>query len=418
MISDFLTRIGRRFGIDAHYLAKNGFIVTSGHAVSILRGLVTGYLVARMFPRELYGQYQLILSIMGAVSAFGLSDLSKAVSRAAAKGNVAVAPTVAKYHVLFCLLGSGMLLAGIAVLPYFGREELWPLLLAGAVLFPLSQVSTVFFGGLAIGQGKFKLGFWANMVWSVLMIAFTGAMLYLHPSALLMLVGVKGIPAVVYFFFAFYMMRGIKPAPKEEAKPILKYGFSLTLMNLPLSLSWYLDSLLISALFGVNQLAVFSIALLIPEQLKVWIGELLPITFSRQARGADTMERRKKLMKQVGFLICVFAVGIALYIALAPYIFHFLFPTYPDAILLSQVAAAILITVPGGLLTQYLEAQAMVRALTMTRWIAAAVFVISLLTLVPTLGLMGALIARGLLRLSYILCTVYYLVRHPPETVK
>lgn len=406
MMTGFLTTIGKRFGIDAHYLAKNSFIVSSSYVISILRGLITGYLVARLFPRELYGQYQLILSVVGTLSVFGLPDLSKAVSRAVAHGNPGMVRTVAKIHAVLCLLGSVVLLSGIAILPFFNRMDLWPLLIAAAVLFPLGPVSTTLFGGLTVGEGTFSKAFQANLVWSILMIVWTVLVLLTYPSPLLMLIGVKAIPALVFLGFGLMMVRGIKPASKEEAKPVLKYGIGLTLLNLPLSLSSYLDGLLVSAFFGINQMAVFSVALLIPEQFKVWAGELLPITFSRQARGDDSMKRRYRLMRQVLFLACIFACGITAYIVAAPLIFKYLFPQYPDAVFLSQIAAVILVTVPGGLLTQYMEAQAMLKALTWTRWISVIVFVTSLLLLVPTMNLIGALIARGLLRMTYLLVTI------------
>lgn len=411
-LSDLLGRIGKRMGINAHYVAKNSAYVTLGHGVSVLRGIVTGYIVARLFPRTLYGEYQWILAVVGTLASIGLPELYKASARAVARGKSGALVGVAWRQLLFCLIVSALLLLMIPFLSYFHHEGVAPLLIAAAILSPLSQVSGTLFSGVTMGKGNFLLGLKANIVWSIFMIAATVGILIFKPSPLLMLIATLSIPTIVYF--AFTLSHLPKKASNDGAGAIVRYGVELTLLNLPISLSWNLDDFLISAYFGLNQLAIFSVALLIPEQVKVWAGELLPITFQSQARGEDSPARRRKLIKMVGGLTLIFAVGIAVYIALAPLIFRLLFPNYLDAIYLTQLAAAILITVPSGLLTQYLEAQAMTHALRWTRWISAGTFCLSLVILIPRFGLVGALVGRGLLRLMYAVCTLYFLMQDTP----
>src|SRR5690348_9767952 len=87
VFSPALTSLGRRFGFDAHYLAKNSFYVLMGHVVSIGRGLITGYLVARFFQKETYGEYQFILSVLGMLALFGIGGLPHSVTRAWARGD-------------------------------------------------------------------------------------------------------------------------------------------------------------------------------------------------------------------------------------------------------------------------------------------------------------------------------------------
>lgn len=407
--SDGLSRIGIRLGINARSLAKNSAYVTMGHAVAVLRGVVTGYIVARLFPRTLYGEYQWILAVIGTLSSLGIPEIYKASARAIARGESGALLEVAWRQFLICIVGSAALLLMIPVLPYFHYEGMSHLLLAAAVLFPCSQVAGMLFSGITLGTGNFVLALKANIVSSTLLVISTLCILAYQPSPLLMLIATIGIPIIVNIAFARAHLP--KHASKKGAKAIVQYGLELTLLNLPITLSWKLDYFLISANFGLNQLAVFSVALLIPEQLKVWVGELLSVTFQSQARGEDSRARRRKLLKFVGILTLLFGMGIVAYIAITPYVFRLLFPNYLDAIFLSQIAAAILITVPSSLLMQYLEAQAMVSALRWIRWIAAGVYCSSLLLLVPHFGLIGALLSRGLLRLMYTLCTLYFLLQ-------
>ncbi len=160
---------------------------------------------------------------------------------------------------------------------------------------------------------------------------------------------------------------------------------------------------------------MFSVALLIPEQVKTWGKELLPVGLVRQARGGDTVDRRRRLLWIVLMLTLLTGLGVAIYVAAAPVIFHLLFPNYPDAVLPTRIAALTLLALPSSLFLQYLEAQGLLHELSISHWISAAVFVLSLLLLVPTLGIVGAVLARGCLRLSYVGCSTWFLMQ-PPQS--
>lgn len=413
-LSPTLTFLGRKLGIDAHYFAKNSSLVLLGHVVSILRGIVAGYFVARFFEKEIYGEYQFMLSVVGMLSLFGLPGLAHSVTRAWARGDAFSLERITKQHLKVCLIGSLILLGCIPFLRSYDRGEFWLLFLAAALLFPLTPIATVRFGAFTVGKARFDIALTASVIWSFLMILATLAIIVFHQSALLMLLASMGIPALVYLTVS----RNVRP-PTEQGDgtthAILRYGWQLTFATLPVDLVWYMDKLLISHFFGLNQLATFSIALLIPEQAKVFMKQFLPVSFARQAGGDDSQTRRTKLMKVVLVGTIIFAIGIVFYILLCPLLIPFLFPKYDarDVILLTSVAAMTLITMPGTLFAQYLEAQGMVREIRFSNWSAAALFGLSLVVLIPLYGLLGAVLARGVFRLMYVGSTCWFVMRAP-----
>ena len=410
-VSDpFLALLKRVFGIDVSFFAKNAFIVTVSYGISIARGFVAGYLVARLFPREMYGQYQFILSSVGMIGVFGLPGVINSLGRAVARGEKGVIVPVARFQFLIALITS----AGIVSMTFFlpeNRQELWPLFLLAAALFPVSQVASTIFTGITVGKSRFDVSLRANLTWSTLMVIAALGILFGYPSTALLYAAAVGLPAITYLAYSIRFLGRVTPEP--SVRHIIRYGVQLTLVSLPLSLSWYVDKLMISGMMGLNQLAVFSVGILIPEQFKSLAKELLPVSFAVQARGDDSLARRRRLLFATGRATLIFSVGIAAYIVLCPWIFALLFPNYPEAVFLSQLSALTLITFPGALLTQYLEAQAMLPELRKTQWISAGVFIVSLLTLIPAFGLAGAVLARGVLRLSTTVCGVYFLSRKP-----
>lgn len=416
-LSPFLSKIGRKFGIDAHYFAKHSFYVLLGHGVSIVRGIIAGYFVARFFSKEVYGEYQFILSVVGMLTLFGLPGLSTPVARAWSRGEEFSLEKVKSFHLKFCLIGSAILLGSMPFLAYYDRTELWPLFLAAAVLFPLPPIAMVSFGSPTVGQSRFDLQLNASLIWSTLTILATIFIIFFYQSALLMFIVSVSIPPLVYL----YMSRNMQP-PEEKGdkntRSIIRYGLKFTFATLPVDLVWYLDKLLISHFLGLSQLATFSVAFLIPEQVKIFVKQFLPVSFAKQAKGVDSWERRMKLMKVVLIGTLIFAVGILAYIAVSPWLMPFLFPQYDakELVLLTSIAAIAIITSPGSLFAQFLEAQGMIREVRSSNWIAAIVFAASLVFLIPTYGLIGAAVARIMFRFVYTGATWWYVMRAPIKT--
>lgn len=413
-LSPTLTKIGRRFGIDAHYFAKSSALVVVAQIMNIMKGFISGYLISRLFPAEMYGEYRFVVSMIGAIGVLGLSGIPKAISRSVAhnKGSSPLWSTMTTYAAI-CIVGALAIMGTIFFLPHWNRMNLWPMFLLAGVLFIPTNIGTAFFGGIVIGKGDFSTALKTNVTASTLVILSVLVMLLLHPSPLLLLAFTAGIPPVVYLWTVRKLMR--EYPSKATSKEILVYALKITAADIPMALSLYLDGLLISGFFGLKQLAIFTVATMIPEETKTILKDFLPISFSRQAAGQETPARRKHLIKVVVVLTLFFAVGIALYIAISPWVIPLMFPLYdPKEILpLTAVSAIILIVFPSSLFIQQLEARGRARDILIGQWLSSGILVAALLVLVPTLGLMGAIIARGIFRLTYAGYSAYAVITAP-----
>jgi O-antigen/teichoic acid export membrane protein len=267
-----------------------------------------------------------------------------------------------------------------------------------------------------VGKARFDLSLWVSIVWGSMMIAATLAIIAFKQSALLMLIAGMGIQASVYLYYSRK-----NPPPSEQGqdqkntKAIIRYGWQMTLVGLPSNLVWYFDKILISKYLGFSQLAVFTIANLLPEKIKTFLKQFFVITFPKQAKGSDSIERRRKLTKAVLIGILIFSSGIALYIIASPLLIPLLFPHYntKETIFLTCLSSLTLITTPATLFVQYLEAQGMIRETQIANWGAAGIFAIALFTLIPLYGLVGAIVARGVFRFTYVLLAWWLVARTP-----
>lgn len=415
-LSPTLTAIGRRLHIDAHYFAKNSVIVSLSHAVSILHGIVTGYLVTRLFAPELYGQYQFALTVVSIVMAFNIGSLPSAIARSVVKeGQAAPLRFTTLSFAAICTTGSLALLAAAFFSAWRGKPEVWPLLLAAALIYVPQMTGQHVFTGITIGQSQFSTAFRRSVLTKILTALSVLVVLTVFPSPLWLLIVMTGIPAAVY---AISAVRELRQFPStEKSWRVIRYGAHVSLATAPVALAWYVDKLMLSAFFGLETLAQFSVAILIPEQLKTWFKELFPVVFSKQAAAKDSTEHRRKLIRFILSGTALLILPLGLYIVAAPWLMPLLFPLYAAETLVpvTQIAAASLITIPSALLQQYLEAQGMLRGLRITYWTSSIVLVGSLLLLVPAYGAIGAILARTLFRLTSSICGFFIILLSPVE---
>ncbi len=413
-----LVKAGSRLGIDLTYFVKNSAIVTFTYIASVASGLVTGYLVARMFPKEIYGSYRFVLSIIGIVSMVSIPGLASAISRSIARDGKEKTPlrfTMAT-NIALCVVGVLILWGAIPFLHLWDRQDLWPLFFVGGLLFIPNQVGATFLSGIVTGTEKFSVNLRTTTISSLVVIPSVLLMLWLRPSPVILMGLMVGLPALLYLL---EIRRALPSFPStEKSWKVTTYGVLLSLNTIPITLATHLDGLLISAFFGLNNLAVFAVAILIPEQVKTWCKYMLPVSYARQAAGDDRADRRAKMTRAVWIGTLIFAVGIGLYVVIAPFVLPWLFPRYlgqmQDVILWSQASAIALITTPATLFPQYLEARGMVRDLRNAQWTASITLCALLVWLIPAIGPLGALIARGVYRFIYVAYAWWALRRHPP----
>lgn len=411
-LHSLLGHVRRRFGVDAHYFFHNSLYVLIAYAVSILRGLVTGFLAVRLLSVEDFGQYQFVLSLVGTVGAFTLAGLVSSIAREVALHDkqAPLRPVLAIYAVWNVLSALVLIILGL-VGSTRSAEDLMPFLIIAGILYVPNMVSVQMFGGITRGTGEFVLASRASLFINTVVALMALVLLLYWPSGFGLYVIITSVPAVVY---TVLVLRSLRKFPAWSSPvPILKYAWQLTIITLPVSLSWYVDKLVVTQYFGLRQLAILSVALLVTEQVKTLNKELLPIVFRKQAILQSTASVRRRILRFVlAGMVCM-AAGIAMYIWISPILFPLLFPLYiadmQSILQLNTIAACTLIVVPLTIIPQYLEAQKHLRSLLVSNWTAALLFILCVIVLVPNIGLLGAVIARAVFRFVYIgIACVYF----------
>lgn len=167
----------------------------------------------------------------------------------------------------------------------------------------------------------------------------------------------------------------------------------MSVMNILFTISQQADKLLVFHELGPIELAIYSFAVSMPDQLRALIGNIEVLAFPKFAQ-RSIEEIMPTLGRRLFGFTALVTVGVVGYIAIAPYVFQYLFPTYMESAFFSQLYALSLIPVASIVPTSLLQAHAAKRELYIFNILIPVLQVVSLWLGIAYFGLIGAIAAR------------------------
>ncbi|HSX41745.1 MAG TPA: oligosaccharide flippase family protein [Candidatus Saccharimonadales bacterium] len=297
-------------------LIANGLWVTSKYVVLSASGLVLSLGFAHLSTKEVFGQYQFVLSLLAILSIFSLPGLNMAALKAIAKNDrravleaitrsfkssLLAIPILLGYATYLLLhrqtsLGLTVAMAGL-LFPFFYAPNTWYVFYEGRLIFRPVAIRTVAASLLVTAAVLAALFFKLNLFWLV----FT----YLFLSA-----------AFTGYFY-WEIRRVIKAAPPSKGEKGLdvRYGLHVSAQKFALTLSESLPALAVGFFLGHQAIASFQVANLFLGATAGFIGALAALTLPRLF--ADSSATHHQVFWQnlvIGFLA---AAGYWLLVRLA-----------------------------------------------------------------------------------------------------
>lgn len=386
------TRLTKLLHLDVRFYGKSFFLMSLGQASGIVRGVATTFLMARWLPRNTMGEFRYVLAVFGIAGMFSLSGLFSSVIRGVAKGDTVIARVALKRIIAFSPLGS-LLLIGAGIERYYVAHETTVAIALGiaALIFPLYSVSGLY-GPILTGKEEIK-----RLVTRAILNNLTFALCFF-----LVIWRTKELLPVVLAYFVFdVIFRGIltiiefKRMPsKGDATEHLALGTHLTAIGVFQTLASQLDSILLQRFAGYGMLANYSIASLIPEQMKDFVNAMSGIVlrrFSQRENTSKTLrETRRHFMTVVGFSV-IFILG---YAVVVPFVLPWLFPQYRNEVLPSVVYAIGLVGLGSIVGLNYFQAHNQIRRLWVFYIVNTILQIGSNLALIPFFGAWGAVFSK------------------------
>src|SRR3989338_5719907 len=375
---------------DMLYLARGGFSSAVTQAAGIPVSLLLAVAVSHFVPKESYGAYKYILSIVGILSLFSLNSIGSAVFQSAAQG-----------------------FDGVLARAFWDNIRWSVAVFAGALLlaaYYFVMGNNTLAAGILIGGKKdfYRQALYGIVDVTVPVLIFIGVvMLTSDPLLLVAAYFITNTVAALYFYRR--TLEAYRSHMHTHDEDMLHYSKHLSFMGIINGIANYIDQVLIFHFLGGAQLAVYSFAVAIPDQLKSPaknIGAILQPRFvAYSGREIQKNMGRKVLLMFIGSL-CV----TMLYIVAAPDIFQFLFPKYAEAARYSQLYALWMLTIALDPVSTYLVARKLTSELYMNTAVYSVFQLVGVTIGVLVWGIAGVIIARVITRIA-VSTTNYILYR-------
>lgn len=321
--------------MDMLYLMKGGFWVFFAQSLNSIFSLVLIIAFANLLPKETYGIYRYILSIAGMLNIFTLSGMNSAVSRAVAQGNEGALRPAVIYQLKWNLM---MLVASWILSGYYLIHGDTTLALSLFILGAFIPCTLAFntYSSYLDGKKQFRMAYslsvFATLIYSVgmlLTLLITDNVMWMVTIYAL----TTFVPSVVFYI---YILRTFKPSTVGDPGDTIKYGRELTYLRCIDPIVSQIDKVVLAHFWGPAQLAVYTLALAIPNRvmliIKSWVAIGFP-KFSEKTCDEINQVFWRRIMQGMLFgTACTVA-----YFFISPPFFKYVLPQYSDGLIYSQL---------------------------------------------------------------------------------
>ncbi|MDP2649802.1 MAG: oligosaccharide flippase family protein [bacterium] len=374
---------------DNIYLFKGGGWLILGQTVAIVASFLLAIAFANLLNPATYGKYKYIISWAEIFGIFSIGGINVAISQAVARGLEGSFYSGFKNKIKWGALGS---LAAMALAIYYfirGDEALSIPLFIAAMFLPLMKASYLY-GNFLAGKKLFGIATKYDIVSKIIFLVSMVIALYLTKNLLWLIVVYFASNTFLNYFFYLWTKYKFQPNKKEDPQT-LSYGKHLSLSGIIGRGTNELDKVLLFNFIGPIELAVYSFAILIPNQITNILTNINSLAFPKLATKSQE-EIKKNLMKKVWKLSFLVGIVMTVYIIIAPFIYKILFPQYLTSIHYSQLVIFSLVIVPFSLLDTFFSAKMMKKEIYILR-ITGVVRLILFVALIPLYGILGAILA-------------------------
>jgi len=375
---------------DMVYLMRGGFWLTLEQGITSLAGILLAVAFANLVPKETYGVYRYVLSLVGILSVFTLGGMNTAIARAVARGSEGMLLPAFKTRLAWGIIG-GIASLGAAGF-YFSRGDIALVFcfLIAAFFLPLMDSLTLY-ESFWEGRKLFKTRAIYNIFVRIFAVAALAATLILTKNLFLILLAYFFFYTLFRFICFWIAIRKAASCQKQDSETI-SYGKHLSLMNVMGVVSSQLDKILLWHFLGPVALASYILAITPVDHLGNLFKNIFPLSvpkFSQQS--LETIQAT--LFKKIAKLALVGVCFIGLYVILAPWIYKLFFPIYLESVPYSRFYTIVtLLMIPQIPLLAVLAAQMKKKELYIVKFTSPALRIALVFILLPLYGIWGAIL--------------------------
>lgn len=324
------------FKTDMIYLVKGSFWLVGGQVITALGAFAFSIVISHTVPKEIFGTYSFILSVVELVMAFSLSGLGTSLTRAVAMGNEGEFKRSMTANFQWGILTS---LAFLVLAVYYfsvGNSTLGFSLVLAGLLVNLIDSGDLYISFLN-GKKQFSVSSLLQAFRSLLSFSAVGATAYFTKNPLFMVSAYFLTNALFVTGALIYIWNHYKLNDKHDRGESLHLAKNLSVMNFLASTADNIDKVLVFHFLGAAPLAIYNYALAIPNAFNGFVKNIGTLATPKISMQQDKTSVQLKISEKTlrsSFLILIPAIGYAF---TAYYIYRWFFPQYLDSLYYSIV---------------------------------------------------------------------------------
>ena len=394
---------------DMVYLASGSFWLNSNMLISSVLGFVLSVFFANLLPKETYGVYQYILAVSTIIGGFCLTGMNNAITRSVSRGFEGSLKESIRTQLKWSLIPFSIAILWAVKSVLEGNIQLFFGLCIIAVATPLINTFNTY-NAFLHGRKMFSAAFRYNLISNLFYYAtiFLGVFLLKDGIALAAINLITNALAAMFFYHL--IIKKYKPNDQEEPDTI-EYGKHMSFLNIFSIIAAQIDNIFVFSILGPVQLALYSIASIVPERIGGFAKNLYLISIPKFSERTHK-EIKSTINTKILYLTAFSAVICILYVIGSPFLFKFFFPQYKEAIFYTQIYSLILLFSAGQITTSILISQQKKKELYVLTIISPVFQTILQLVLVIKFGLVGIIGAKILSSFTSLTLSTFFVTRN------
>lgn len=363
---------------------------------------------ARFSSPEVFGQYQLIISIISIIYIFSVPGLNTSLLRSVSRGYDGDYRDAVRKSFLGSLLGVPALLLVGAYYYIFQNHALGFSLMIASIFFPFFYAPNTWEWFLQ-GKSRFDILALYSSVQSLVNAATTILIIVLSGNNLVFITAAYLISYT--FFNGVYYLKSLKyVSNRKKDNDFFNYGWFLTKINILSTIANNVDKILVGIFLGPADLAIYSVISLIAVRFRDTLKSLVALMFPKMANLKINFKEFLKIQrKNISLSLLFFLVIATVYYFTIPYVNRLMFTNeYAQYSYFSQIFSVnVFLAIPIAFLGYYINAIKNEFTIIITNPVFSVVKIILNIYMIIEFGLIGAVIAFNLTTVLWFLLHLF-----------
>ncbi len=307
---------------DMVYLAKNSFWLNLNTIISSAFALALSVVFARYLDKEIYGNYQFLISLASIVGTLTLTGMNASVIQSVARGYEGVLKKSVWVQIKYALIPFCL---GVAISLYYFLNNNITIsysLIAISILMPLTSAFNTWAAFLS-GKKDFYKTFTLSQASNLFYYSIMFVCIFIFPQTVTLVFANFLASAITNFLIYLRVSKKYVSNNLEDAGSIA-YGKKLSVSSILPLISIHIDNILVFHLLGASNLAIYAFASNIPEKFISLIRPISTVALPKMSvKNPDNF--RKELGSKIFKLLLFSFLFSLIYILLAPLYTKFYF---------------------------------------------------------------------------------------------